>query len=64
MTKAAHAPIRVLTRDELDERRRQLLSKAGCSLYELRERAREYKLTLDELEIVRELERLEFLAGH
>ncbi|MGM7671460.1 hypothetical protein [Microbacterium sp. A93] len=59
------APIvNVLSRADLDDRRRELLSSVGCSLYDLRDRAHEYELSIDELEVLRELERLEFLAGN
>ena len=59
------APIvNVLSPTELDARRRELLASVGCSLYDLRDRAHEYELSIDELEVLRELERLEFLAGN
>lgn len=55
--------IRVLDTLEIDARRAELLERVGMSLYELRERAHEYELTLDDLEVLRELENLEFISG-
>lgn len=55
--------VNVMSTAELESRRRELLDSVDCSLYELRDRAHEYVLSLDELEVLRELERLEFLAG-
>lgn len=59
-----HPIVNVLSQKDLERRRRELLDTVGCSLYDLRDRAHEYKLSIDELEVLRELERLEFLAGH
>lgn len=55
--------INVLTSKDIEVRRRKLLDRVGMSLYELRERAHEYELSIEELEILRALERLEFIAG-
>lgn len=55
--------VNVLSPTDLQARRRDLLATVGCSLYDLRDRAHEYALSIDELEVLRELERLEFLAG-
>ena len=52
-----------MTEHEVAERRCVLLERVGCSLYELRDRAHDYELSIEELEILRELERLEFLVG-
>jgi hypothetical protein len=56
--------VNVLSPIDLEARRRELLITAGCSLYDLRDRAHEYALSIEELEVLRELERLEFLAGN
>lgn len=56
--------VRVLAEDEIASRRASLLERAGMSLYELRDKAHEYELSLGELEILRELERLEFISGN
>lgn len=56
--------VNVLSPTDLDARRRELLGSVGCSLYDLRDQAHEYALSIDELEVLRELERLEFLAGN
>lgn len=56
--------VHVMTATDLEDRRRALLSAAGCSLHDLRVRAHEYELSLDELEVLRELERIEFLSGN
>lgn len=53
----------VLSPADIETRRKALLERVGLSLYDLRTRAHEYQLTIQELEILRELERLEFLAG-
>lgn len=55
--------VRVLSLDEARERRDELLREAGCSLYDLLEREADYELSTDQLELVRELQRLEFLIG-
>ena len=55
--------VSVLTVEDIDVKRRELLARVGMSLYELRARAHEYELSIDELEILRALERLEFIAG-
>lgn len=55
--------VNVLSTTDLESRRRELLAAVGCSLYDLRDRAHDYELSIDELEVLRELERLEFLAG-
>ena len=55
--------VTVLSASDIEQRRGELLAKFnGKSLYDLRDMAYEYKLSLDELEVLRELERLEFLA--
>jgi hypothetical protein len=56
--------VNVLSRTDLEARRQELLDSVGCSLYDLRDRAHEYVLSIEELEVLRELERLEFLAGN
>ncbi|WP_285363966.1 hypothetical protein [Microbacterium sp. LMC-P-041] len=56
--------VNVLSPTDLESRRRELLSSVGFSLYDLRDRAHEYVLSIDELEVLRELERLEFLSGN
>lgn len=55
--------VNVLSATDLESRRRELLAAVGCSLYDLRDRAHDYELSIDELEVLRELDRLEFLAG-
>lgn len=55
--------VNVFSRTDLDARRHALQERVGRSLYELRDSAHEYELTIEELEVLRELERLEFLAG-
>lgn len=55
--------VELLNEADIERRRGQLLARAGVSLYELRGRARDYALSIAELEVLRELERLEFLAG-
>ncbi|GAA5098280.1 hypothetical protein GCM10025760_33300 [Microbacterium yannicii] len=55
--------VEILSLDEVDSRHRELLDQVGVSVSELRSRAYAYELTIDELEVLRELERLEFLAG-
>ena len=57
------ARVNVMTEHEVAERRCVLLERVGCSLYELRDRAHDYELSIEEFEILRELERLEFLVG-
>lgn len=55
--------VEILSLDDVNERHRELLDDVGVSISELRDRAREYELTIDELEVLRKLERFEFLAG-
>ncbi|MDQ1217179.1 hypothetical protein [Microbacterium arborescens] len=55
--------VNVLSPVDVEARRRDLLAAAGSDLYDLRDRAHDYSLSIEELEILRELERLEFLTG-
>ncbi|MDR7189542.1 hypothetical protein J2Y46_002368 [Microbacterium sp. BE35] len=55
--------VEILSLQDINERHRELLNDVGVSMSELRDRAHAYELTIDELEVLRELERLEFLAG-
>ncbi|WP_282851712.1 hypothetical protein [Gulosibacter sediminis] len=55
--------VRVLTVDDAKRRREEILRETGYSAYELLERESAYELTLEELEVVRELRRLEFLIA-
>lgn len=55
--------VEILSLQDINERHRELLNDVGVSVSELRDRAHAYELTIDELEVLRELERLEFLAG-
>ena len=53
----------VLSADEIDARYMALLERAGMSLKDLRNKAHEYELSVEQLEMLRELERLEFISG-
>lgn len=55
--------VTVLSPDDIETRRTELLERVGMSLYNLRDRAHDYELSLEELEVLRELERLEFLSS-
>ncbi|WP_404444452.1 hypothetical protein LG315_11915 [Microbacterium marinum] len=55
--------VEILSLDDVNERHREMLGDVGVSMTELRDRAHAYELSIDELEVLRKLERLEFLAG-
>lgn len=53
----------VLSTDDVRARRRALLSRAGMSLHELRDRDARFGLSPKKQAILRRLEELEFLEG-
>lgn len=53
----------VLTRDDLEERRQQLLDRLGVSLSELTARANAYALTEDERAVWEALKGIEYLLA-
>lgn len=55
--------VELLTDAEIEDRRRQLLERAGLPEEELRRRSRDYMLTREQMGILRELEDLDYLRS-
>ena len=55
--------ITYLSRDEVQQRRRSLLERAGMDVATLRHRAEELRLSPEQEQLLQELDDLEFLAG-
>jgi len=55
------ATVELLTAQELEERRRQILTAIGGNEESLRERAQDYLLTADELAALTELDEIDWL---
>lgn len=60
---SAMPTVELLTDAEIEDRRRQLLERAGLPEEELRRRSRDYMLTREQMGILRELEDLDYLRS-